>query len=260
MKDNRNLLVQFFKPVAAFIIISIFSPACKKEKTGNDITVIEAVGDIKSKVDEFRQLLGAQLNTTPGAVGGRREVNWDGVPAELLNKPLASDFFNTPGPSVPATRQTGLVYSAGLSNFQVCSDGFKNTNSATAAAFTAFSGSQTFANAGTNLWDIGFQAPGQPIDATVRGFGIVFSDVDVPNSTFLEFFNESESLGKFFAPVHDANTSLSFLGIYFNDQRVTHVEVGHDGTLSEGGNDISTGGKKDFVVFDDFLFDEPVKQ
>ena len=215
MKENR--FSSAIKTVAFIMIITIFSPGCKKDKTGNDIAVIKGVGDIKPKVDEFRQLLGAQLNTAPGAVGGRREINWDGIPAELLNKPLASDFFNTPGASVPATRQRGLVYSAGLNNFQVSNDGFKAINSATAADFSAFSGSQTFANVGTNLWDIGFQVPGQPIDATVRGFGIVFLDVDVPNSTFVEFFNGTESIGKFFAPVHDATTNLTFLGIYFND-------------------------------------------
>lgn len=260
MKENRIIPAHLLRSTAALMAIIIFSVACKKDKVENGTTVITGTGDITSKVNEFRQVLGTQLNTTTGAVGGRREVNWDGVPAEFLNKPLAENFFNTPGNNVPATRQKGFVYSAGINNFQVSNDGFKSINPSTAASFTPFSGTQIFANVGSNLWDIGFQVPGEPTEATVTGFGLVFSDVDIPNSTFIEFFNEKESLGKFFAPVHDASSNLSFLGVHFNNQKITRVRVGHDGTLTEGGNDISAGGKKDFVVFDDFLFDEPVKK
>jgi len=232
---------------------------CKKDEVLQEVTLITATGDINIKVNEFRQLLGSQLNINPGAVGGRREINWDGVPADLLDKPLAVDFFNTPGNNIPAARQKGLVYSSGVANFQVSNDGFKNANTAAATSFTAFSGSQTFANLGSNLWDIGFQIPGENLPATVKGFGLVFSDVDVANSTFIEFFNGTKSVGKFFAPVHDANSSFSFVGAYFNKETITHVRVGHDGTLGGGGNDISEGGQKDLVVFDDFLFNEPVK-
>lgn len=260
MKNNYNILVQVSGKLAVLGSIFILSLGCKKDKTENDITVITASGDITSKVNEFRQVLGSQLNTTPGAIGGRREVNWDGVPADLLNKPLPNNFFNTTGTNVPATRQRGLVYSAGVNNFQVSDDGFSSINSSTASAFTPFSGDKTFANVGSNLWDIGFQVPGEPITATVKGFGLVFSDVDVPNSTFIEFFDGTQSIGKYYAPVHDSKSNLSFVGVYFSKQKITNIKVGHDGTLVEGGNDISAGGQKDFVVFDDFLFDEPVKQ
>lgn len=259
MKSN-SFLVRFCRNAAFFSSILILSNSCEKDKTDNDITVITAAGDITSKVNEFRAILGSQLNTTPGAVGGRREVNWDGVPAELLNKPLPNDFFNTSGANVPASRQRGLVYSAGVNNFQVSNDGFVELNSSTAAAFTAFSGDKIFANVGSNLWDIGFQVPGEPVPATVNGFGLVFSDVDVPNSTFIEFFDGTRSLGKFFAPAHDATSNLSFLGVHFANEKVTGIKVGHEGSLIEGGTDISEGGQKDFVVFDDFLFNEPIKQ
>jgi hypothetical protein len=251
----------FFSPfITTAIFMSIFLSGCKKENNSTNITVISGTGDITSKVNEFRQVLGSQLNTNTGAVGGRREINWDGVAPNLLDKPLAENFFNTPGDNVPAARQKGLLYSAGINNFQVSNDGFKSTNASTANEFSAFSGSQVFANVGSNLWDIGFQAPGESIAATIKGFGLVFSDVDIPNSTFLEFFNGAKSLGKYFAPVHDGSSNFSFLGVYFSNENVTRIRVGHDGTLSEGGKDITSGGNKDFVVFDDFLFDEPVKR
>ena len=260
MKHTNIIPSRFLFYVVVVATVSIFTVACKKDKVENDVKVISGTGDITSKVNEFRQILGSQLNTAPGAVGGRREINWDGVPADLLNKPLAGDFFNTIGNNIPATRQRGLVYSAGVNNFQVSSDGFKSANSSTVAEFTAFSGNQIFANVGGNLWDIGFQVPGEPVPATVQGFGLVFSDVDLANSTFIEFFDGDESAGKFYAPAHDANTNLSFLGVYFNNKKITHVRVSHDGKLTEGGKDISAGGQRDFVAFDDFLFDEPVKQ
>ncbi len=257
---KKNILVQLAKRSAVAICISILLSGCEKDKTENDITVITGAGDITSKVNEFRAVLGAQLNTTPGAIGGRREVNWDGVPAQFLNTPLPGNFFNTTGANVPATRQRGLVYSAGVNNFQVSIDGFAAINPSTASAFTPFSGDKTFANVGSNLWDIGFQVPGEPVPATVKGFGLVFADVDVPNSTFMEFFDGTKNLGKFYAPVHDSNSNLSFLGVHFSKEKITHIRVGHDGALVDGGNDISAGGQKDFVVFDDFLFDEPIKQ
>lgn len=263
MKNDHRVLRQLPGVFLAIILISVFFARCDKDDTvvpNDNVTVITATGNIAGRVDEFRAILGSQLNTTPGAVGGRRELNWDGIPANLLDKPLPNDFFNTIGNNVPATRQRGLVYSGDVNNFQVSNDGFRATNASTADAFTPFSGSQTFANVGVNLWDIGFQVPGEPIDATVQGFGLVFSDVDVANSTFIEFFNGTESIGKFFAPVHDANSNLSFLGVHFKTEKITHARVGHDGTLTEGGKDISSGGQRDFVVFDDFLFDEPVKK
>jgi hypothetical protein len=258
MKKNRNILIQLIRRLIVIPLLSMVLFGCKKEKTENAITVFEANGDINQKLNEFRQLLGNQLNVTPGSVGGRREINWDAVPADLLNKPLAGNFFNTPGSNVPATRQKGLVYTAAVDNFQVSNDGFISINASTASAFSAFSGNQTFTNVGSNLWDIGFQVPGQPLPATIKGFGLVFSDVDVDKSTFIEFFDGPRSLGKFSAPVHDAGSKFSFLGVYFKDEKITHVRVSHDGTLAEGGNDITAGGQRDFVVFDDFLFDEPV--
>ena len=260
MKNDQLGLARLVRKMAAVLTIFTLVTACEKDKVENDVTVVTGSGDINAKVNEFRQLLGSQLNTTPGVIGGRREVNWDGVPTDLLNKPLPGNFFNTIGTNIPPTRQRGLVYSSGADNFQVSNDGFRSLNAETASAFTAFSGSQVFANVNSDLWKVDFQVPGETTPATVRGFGLVFSDVDVANSTFVEFFNGTESLGKFFAPVHDASTNFSFLGVHFKNQKVTHLMVGHDGKLAEGGADISTGGKKDFVVFDDFLFDEPVRQ
>jgi hypothetical protein len=108
---------------------------------------------------------------------------------------------------------------------------------------------------------VSLQKAGEPIPASVRGFGVVFSDVDVANSTAVELFNGDNSLGKFSVPPHDATSSFSFLGVYFNnEQRITRIRVSPDGILADGQKDISDGGAKDLVVLDDILYSEPVAQ
>lgn len=246
--------------IAGALVISLLT-SCEKDSENSDVVVVSANGNISAKVDEFRQLLGSQLNTAPGAVGGRREINWEGVPDSLLGQTLPNDFFNPIG-SDPAlaVRQRGIQYEP-TGNFMVSNAGFAEINSQAAGEFTAFSGSKTFANINSGLWSIVPEVPGQDVAATVKGFGIVFSDVDVANSTFIEFFNEQKSLGKFFVPVRGSGSSHSFLGVYFKKEKVTRIKVGHDGVLGDGQKDVTQQpGAHDLVVLDDFLYDEPVQK
>ena len=253
---------KYILPLGYVCILTLILMSCSKDKTlhpVDEVTVTKATGNIQGAVDAFRHLLGDQLNTTPGVTGGRREINWDGVPDAMLGKDLPADFFNPTAPGSPQARQRGLSYASG-SQFRVSGTNFSEVNSNAAGQFAAFSGDKTFANVSSNLWEVGLQKAGQPIPASVRGFGIVFSDVDLPNSTAVEFFNGSNSLGKFFVPAHDATTSFSFLGVYFNnEQRITRVRVSHDGILSDGQKDITDNGTRDLVVLDDLLYSEPVE-
>ena len=251
------------KTLSLFLIaLSIAIASCKKENEKEktpDITVVMGQGDINSKINEFREILGVAINLSPGATGGHREVNWDALPQEVLGKALPLDFFNTVGSNVPASRQRGLVYGVeGGGEFRVSASNFADVNSLAATQFSAFSGERTFANISSNLWTGAFRVAGQPTIATVKGVGLVFSDVDKDNSTFIEFFNDSESLGKFFVPQHNSQSSFSFLGVYFSNKRVTNFRVGHEGKLADGGKDISDGGTNDLVIMDDLFYDEPV--
>jgi hypothetical protein len=246
--------------VLSIMLAALFIAGCSKNDSDSDVIVVRANGNINAKVDQFRQILGVQLNVTPGVSGGRREINWDGVPPELLNTALPADFFNPIEDGAPASRQRGFTYGGSDGEFRVSSSSFTEVNASAAGQFTNFSGDKSFANISSSLWDAEFEVPGQRVAATVKGFGAVFADVDLENSTFLEFFNGNRSLGKFFVPAKDAQSNFSFLGVYFKNEKVTRVRVGHDGNLAEGKNDISNGGPRDLIVLDDFLYDEPVKQ
>ncbi|HTE23546.1 hypothetical protein [Flavitalea sp.] len=248
------------KTFLALLTLSVLFNSCKKDMVDENPVVIQGNGSIEDEIDAFRQLLGP-LNSGSATTSGRREVNWDAVPDNQLGKPLPNDFFNPTGPGALAARQRGLVYTSVAGSFVVSKSNFEDINVLAAGSFKPFSGTNTFANTSSSLWEVGFQVPGQATSASVRGFGAVFSDVDVPNESYLEFFNDDKSLGKFFIPVHDANSSFSFLGVQFRaNQKVTRVVVSHPGILSAGQADISNGGPKDLIVLDDFLYSEPTIQ
>ena len=256
MKNARSGLLVCFLLIN---ILAIISSCTKNESVIDDpVVVVAATGDINSRLEEFRQLLGDQLNTTPGQTTGRREVHWDGIPEQILNTKLPVDFFNPVGAQAPVANQRGLIYSA-AGNFQVSRTNFAEINPSATDQFSSFSGDKSFANISSSLWDVEFQVAGKTEAAFVRGFGIVFADVDQANSTSMEFFNENRSLGKFFAPAKNGS-NFSFLGVYFKNEKVTRVSVAHDSHLDKGQKDISDNGPADLVTMDNFLWSEPLKK
>ena len=214
--------------------------------------VVSASGDVTGAVAQFRGLLGDPLNgTTPGSqAAGRREINWDGVPASFTdNDAFPGDFFNTRSPR-------GAVFTGPA--FRVSDRNLAEVDPSYAGQFTFFSPQKTFAVAGSAVMETEFQVPGATTPAAVRGFGVVFVDVDRQGSAYLEFFGPSGSLGRFDAPVQSAGSPLSFLGVVFQDTVVTRVRiVSGNAALGEGVRDVSDGGREDLVVMDDFLSSEP---
>jgi hypothetical protein len=247
-------------PYWLFCILLFVLVSCKKQDAEIQPIVFKATGYINDEMNNFSSRLG-NLNNTPGATSGRREINWDGVPDNLIGLAFPTDFFNPTDASAPAARQKGLIYANNSGQFQVSKNNFSNTNPASTGEFAAFSGTNTFANVTANEWPVNFQVAGKTTEAYTKGFGVVFSDVDLPNSTSLEFFEGAKSLGKFYAPPHSLTSSFSFLGVYFpGNEHVTKVVVKHDGIMSDGQRDISAGGQHDLVIFDDFIYGEPQKQ
>jgi hypothetical protein len=131
-----------------------------------------------------------------------------------------------------------------------------------ATTFAAFSPSRLFVPVGSNEFDAIFFVPGTNggTRAIVTGFGIVFGDVDVANTTHMDFFDRQDHLlGSFFVPVGGAaNASFSFLGVRFDaGEQISRVHVVLGNTaLGPGATDNPAGGVE-LVAMDDFLFSEP---
>lgn len=224
-------------------------------------TVLSAAGDsaaIIGTINQFRSILGDSLNVAPGKTSGRREVNWDGVPAALTNNNnFPVDFFNSTNPEDPNGRKRGLVYIDAGNGFRVDSSSFSQVDPSYAGQFPVFSKKRLFTQMGNYVYEAVFKVPGTGTDASIHGFGAVFSDVDIAGSSTLEFFEGNKSLGVF--KVKASPQSFSFLGVHFEGKKITRVKfTTGNGVLGEGLKDISDGGSKDLVVLDDFFYDEPV--
>jgi hypothetical protein len=245
------------KKTALFAMITAFAifSACEKDDDNYDnnppviqSTVVTAAGDeagLAAKIDQFRDILGGPVNTTPGNTTGRREINWDGVPATFTNNntfPL--DFFNITDP-------------AGFP-IRLDSSAFAEIDLSYADDLLPFSKKKALVANNSVISELLFKVAGTNTDAFIKGFGIIFTDVDDANSTSLEFFNGNKSLGVFKAPVKTANGPFSFLGVFFPEEKITRIKItAGNAAIAPGVKDISDGGNKDLVAYDDFFYDEP---
>lgn len=211
---------------------------------------------IQPAVDNFRAALGGlNANVVGSFAGGRREINWDGVPNALAApNNLPANFFNVNSPRgvVFSTPGTGFAVSANAAAAPV---EFGDINVAYPSLFAPFSAQRLFTALGSNIVDVNFFVPGSTAAALTQGFGAVFTDVDLASTTSIEYFDVlGASLGKFFAPAANGDDTLSFLGVLFTEGRVvSRVRI------TSGNQALSalppTG---DVVVMDDFIYGEPI--
>jgi hypothetical protein len=233
-------------------------------------TVFQAAGpdvaSILSTVDQFRVALGANNGVAAPPeplTTGRREINWDGlgsVATTVTPTPLDNFLvgrgarFTTPG--------TGFIQAPA----QGLADHFENQSYAT--IFKAFSPVRLFSAIGSDVTDTLFFVPGPgEVAATTRGFGVVFSDIDLPDggddpnprqankraSTLIEFFAANgELLFSSFAPASPGDGNQTFFGIVLDDARIARVRITVGATP---GPDDSR--KRDVVMMDDFIYGEP---
>lgn len=268
MKQTFFQAKRVFNILAVSAVISITIVSCDKDDDYDKnppipqpkSVVVKGSGDISGQLTQFRALLGDPVNGTPNQTTGRREVNWDGVPPNLTNNNnFPFDFFNVTDPAGPNGRKRGLVMNNATS-FRVDTTAFSEVDPSYAAEFKAFSPKRAFNLMTNNVSTAFFKVPGTNTDAFVTGFGVIFSDVDDANSTKLEFFSGSKSLGVFKAPVRTDANGFSFLGVQFPEEKVTSVKItSGNGLLGAGIKDISAGGTKDLVVMDDFFYNEPLE-
>lgn len=257
------------KATVIMIVTTAILASCKKDHNngghGNPgpsvkSIVVSAAGDsagIVTKLNELRSLLGDPLNVAPGATGGRREVNWDAVPSAFTNSNnFPFDFFGAFDAALPNGRKRGLILGNTATTLRVDSTDFAGIDASYAAQFEPFSRKRLFTSTGTNVTEVTFKVPGTNTDGFVKGFGVIFSDVDIADKTSVEYYNGSKSLGVFKAVASPQGFSL--LGVSFPDEKVTRVKItSGNGILGYGVKDVTNGGTYDLVVMDDFLYDEP---
>jgi hypothetical protein len=222
----------------------------------NDAQIVKATGDITSAVDQFRTLLGPlRPNVAGDSAGGRREINWDGVPAKFTNNDsLPGNFFN-------ATSPRGVLFTTNGSAFSISNDGYIEVNSAYAGEFNFFSPTKLFVSRGGTVVDVQFVVAGSNNPALVTGFGSVFADVGRSHSTTIEYFDATGTrLLKIAAPRRSDDKGLSFAGAVFDAPIVARVRItsgdtpiGADVTDNVNGY----GKKRDLVAMDDFIYGEP---
>lgn len=213
---------------------------------------------IQNTVDAYRADLGIlNPNNTGSFGGGRREINWDGVPdAFATPNNLPANFFNVNSPRGVqfSTPGTGFQVSANASNPTNSPIRFGNINPIYPSQFQTFSPQRLFTALGSNITDVNFFVPGSNIGALSSGFGAVFTDVELANSTSLTFFDGTNaSLGTFFVPT-SGDGGLSFLGIDFGSAIVSRVRI-TSGNAILGSNEFPG---LDVVVMDDFIYGEPI--
>jgi hypothetical protein len=263
-------------PIAIIGLLGIFTAQAQNQDDGPKATVFQAAGpdgaSILGTITQFRNALGNNNGITPPGgpiiAGGRREINWDGGNAantttSLTPTPVLDQFlegrgarFTTPGSGFVQAPPAGLA----------AADVFNNPSYAT--IFKAFSLSRLFSAIGSNVTDTLFFVPGtSDVKAVTRGFGVVFSDVDLPDggddpspkqggkhaSTLIEFFGaDGGLLFSGFAPSSPGDGNQTFFGVVFDDPIIARVRIT---TGATPGPDDSR--KRDIVMMDDFIFGEP---
>lgn len=216
-----------------------------------------AAADIQFVVDQYRAALGALNPNVPGSFGsGRRQIDWDGVP-DAFSAPnnLPANFFNANSPRGAefTTSGTGFQVSA---NAGIAPVEFGNLNPDATDNFAVFSPQRLFTALGSNVLDVHFFVPGFSTIARVRGFGAVFTDVDLPGTTIEYFSVNNTSLGVFDVPSIPAGSeTLSFLGVIFDGAPVRSVRITNGNRLIEDPGDETA--VSDMVAMDDFIYAEP---
>src|SRR3954469_17027370 len=162
--------------------------------TGADFvapTVFQAAGpsvaSIQGTIIEYRTALGNPNGNTLAEVGsGRREINWDGaVPTDVTTPPVNpfNTFLNTRGAqfTTPGIGLSQAPPSGGPQGGLVTLLG----NPTYATEFQAFSSPRLFTPVGSNITDTFFFVAGSngQVRAAVTGFGVIFSDVDLPDGS-----------------------------------------------------------------------------
>ena len=236
---------------------SLYSPVTTQPPAPS-FTAIRVRGDsatVADTLNKFRAALGGSLNAPNSAPAdsGRREINWDGVPAAVTNVDnFPATFFNV-------NSKRGALLSTPGTGLRVDSTAFASVNAGLADQFKAFSPQKLFMAVGSNQVEVDFKLAGETTNGLTKGFGVVFSDVDRAGSTRIEYFDANGvRIANIEATAQSGAQGFSFLGAVFDSPIIARVLItSGDAALSATSADLSAGGTNDLVVMDDFVYGEP---
>ena len=253
---RRGKLVSHFLAVLMLVAPAVADAQLVRSAAGANAAAIQTA------VSLFRTDLGLLNANVSGSFGtGRREINWDGVP-DIFAAPnnLPANFFNANSPrgAVFSTPGTGFQVSAKAVNPTSTPVDFANIDASYSRTFEAFSAQRMFTALASNIVDVRFFVAGSSAAAQVRGFGSVFSDVDLANTTSIEYFGvNNNSLGVFNVTQFLGSETFSFLGVSFNTPSITRVRITSGNAALGAGVTDQDGNLRDLVVMDDFIYGEP---
>jgi hypothetical protein len=264
-EEGQTISTTLGRGLAVTIALALHAAVSSNARATAVITTAAgpSVSDIRGAVEGFRSsiALGGVNNGSGGAVftNGFRNIDWDDVPDEFSEPhTLFGNFFNANSRRGLQMRTLGAEFllSADSDNPTHNLPEFGSIEPTYPGIFQSFSAERLFVAFGGTITDNLFFVPSSPgTRASVFGFGVVFTDVDILGATSLEFFDTSNrSLGVFHAPVQD--NGLSFLGVSFNaGERVGIVRIIAGNTPIDAG--VIDGGGTDVVAMDDFIYSEP---
>jgi hypothetical protein len=212
--------------------------------------------------DAFRtDLGGGTVAGANGSFGGvRREINWDGVPAGFsAPNALPANFFNVNSPrgAVFSTPGTGFEVSSATTDGSLAPANFGDIDPSYTTTFAPFSPQRLFTALGSNILDVTFFVPGTTTPGLTTGFGAIFSDVDLANTSSIEFFGADDtSLGLYYVLTSGvASGGLSFLGVSYATPTISRVRITAGNTALGPG--VTDSAQHDLVTLDDYIFGEP---
>ena len=204
------------------------------------------------------------------AIGGGSRINWDGVKLDGTDanpNTRVIDLGKTVEIPVDRFRGRGAIFA---DPYAVSGDGFNSVSPVTVGQFTPFTPNNTFAMFDPNdgqfedrFIEQSFVVPGTDTAAVTRGFGAIFTDVELAGTSSIEYFGKNgTSLGKYDVPV-GASGDTQFLGVLFDQPVIesvkltlgTHAVFSFDGSLIKS---LELAEGMDIAVTDDFLFATPV--
>ena len=127
---------------------------------------------------------------------------------KLLQRELAARaVFSTPGTGFEVS---GATTDAGAG--QPAAAKFGDIDPTYTTTFAPFSPQRLFTSVGSNIFDVTFFVPGTSTPGLTTGFGAIFSDVDLANTTSIQLFGtDNTSLGLYYVLTGGVESERAFV-------------------------------------------------